>query len=58
MIFRVGISEISNYNLSDKALGKFSFMLNGKPYGFYRSRQEAEAALGDTFSQEAFAVWR
>jgi hypothetical protein len=57
MIFRVGISEINSYNLSDKALGKFSFMVNEKPHGFYRSRREAEESFGRELSREGSTKW-
>jgi len=52
MIFQVGITEISSFNLDNRALGKFSFLVDGKPHGFYRTRSVAEGAFGKQLTYE------
>ena len=54
MIFQVGISEITKYNLDDRTLGRYSFMVDGRPSGFYKSRTSAEGAFGKQLAAEWF----
>ena len=58
MIFQVGISEITQYNLDNRALGRYSFMVEGKPCGFYRTRSSAEGAFGKQIATEWFEQQR
>ncbi len=52
MIFQVGISEILKYNLETRSLGKFSFLVDGRPHGFFRNRGYAETAFGKQLAAE------
>jgi len=48
MVFQIDTTATIRYNLSDNDLGKWCFLINGQPVGFYRSRREAENVFGHT----------
>lgn len=52
MIFQVGISEITQFNLDNRSLGRYSFLVDGRPHGFYKTRFSAEGAFGKQLATE------
>jgi len=52
MIVQIGVSDISRFNLEQRLLGKFSFLVDGRPKSFYKNREAAESAFGKQIAYE------